>query len=141
MASSDFQVRPVATGETDFVYSSWLNSYEDSPFARGIRKSIYFDRQRRLINSISARGGKLLVATHPEAPDAVLGWVCVEEPDFVHYVFVKQAWRRMGVASLLLEQASARFKYTHRTAVGESFVLKRFPGAGVYDPYAAFRGQ
>lgn len=130
-------IREARPDETNLIYVTWLKSYAQSSFAKGMVQTVYEDRQRRLINEILKRNAKTLVAHAPEEPDAVLGWLVLEEPATVHYLFVKEHFRRLGVGTALVAAVPKKFRFTHRTFEAVPFI-RRLAGA-LYDPYAAWR--
>jgi hypothetical protein len=99
------------------------------------------------------------VANSIENPDVTLGYIVYERGFIIHYIYVKLAFRRFGIAKELFLKAEIpnNFKFTHRTndcswLIGymkrepkEKDMEKRhrvwhkglFPSA-VYDPYEVF---
>lgn len=126
-----------AADETDlrFVLHSWLDSYKFSHAAGLIAVADWRAVMEPQVRRILARAGvSVLVAHHPvtDRTADVYGWVALESYrniPLVHYVYVKQAYRRMGVAAELLLAAgvhpSDRFYYTCRTAVVGKLDLPR----------------
>lgn len=62
--------------------------------------------------------------------DQVFAWVC-DQPGVLHYIFVKPAFRRMGLATRLL-LPPWKF-HTHETEAGRKLCAK-FPKS-TFDPY------
>lgn len=56
-----------------------------------------------------------------DEPDVVLGYV-VASPGVVHWIFVKKAWRELGIARKLFPQEITRV--SHLTKVGEILMKK-----------------
>jgi hypothetical protein len=132
----EVQVRPLESSELAHVYVTWIKSFADSPWAKGMKPTVYEDRQRKLINEILQRpDARLLAACTKDEPDTVFGWACVEG-GVVHYVFVKEAFRRLEIAKQILAAMPKGFRFTHRTFTAIPLV-RNIPGI-VYDPYAAF---
>ena len=95
-------VRDFTENDRAFVYDSWLNSYCDAGVALwGCNRSTFFSRERRRIDSLLSRGAELKVATVIGEGSIILGWMCAEPP-VLHYCYVKEAYRRQGVALQLL---------------------------------------
>lgn len=136
-------------GERDqaFVFSSWLQSYRSSAFARPIATHTYFDRHHAVLERILARPTtRVVVATPEDAPAVILGWAVTEgllrgsardgataPTPTLHYVYVKEQFRKLGIARQLVARIGRRFAVTHRTAVVEG-AMRRRPDV-VYDPY------
>lgn len=117
------------------VFGNFLHSYRDS--VRDVSSVIYWRGQHEVVSRL-LRTASLTVAYCPEVPTEVLGWVLHEKRGPVtvlHYVYVKHAVRRMGIATRLLASiGTERCHYTHRTARGMRFA-KRL-GAH-FNPYLA----
>jgi GNAT superfamily N-acetyltransferase len=70
--------------------------------------TIYFAGQHKLITELMAHPGvSFLVACSSNHPDQIVGWAAGSLMDGVlvlHYVLVKQTFRRLGVAARLVEK-------------------------------------
>jgi GNAT superfamily N-acetyltransferase len=128
-------VRAAALEDAPFIFSSWLKSYRQSEAVKGLSDDIYFDGQRSVINRILLRSA-CLVAVDPDDASHLYGFICFEEhyPNPVlHYVYVKQAYRKLGVASLLMgEMFNLPIIYSHEG----TFKSKLAPGS-YFNPYKA----
>lgn len=137
---SEIVIRDIDPDDVPFVYSSWLQSYRHgSKQAQKIRKSVYFAFQHKLIERILLRGAAVKVATPEDDTTTILGYVVAEHPEglaVLHYLYVKEAFRSLGIAKKLL--ASARPEatpavFTHSTVAGDVFA-RRIPGLS-FNPY------
>ena len=90
-------------------------------FAPGIGADLYHAGHGALVDRL-LRHSATTVAFLPEEPDEILGWVCTDG-FILHYVYVKQAYRRRDVATKLLRADVMRF-CTHETRAGRAFVSK-----------------
>ena len=104
--------RPAAD-EWPLVFDSWANSYRKSPFAGTIPNHLYPEVSRAAANDIVARpGARVVVAVMdlPEGGRRVMGYA-VAEPrrNCLHWLFVKQAYRRLGVAKSLVAEVTKDF--------------------------------
>lgn len=119
--------RPAESRDMPFVMSSWLKSFKTSNAAGLLPFNLYYDAYRLAIQQLLDRGSVVYVAYVPgedEAKSDIYGWACVErgfDKPLVHYVYVKQPYRRLGVAKALLRAAgvhvSQPFFYTYRTPI------------------------
>lgn len=137
-------IRRAQSSDLPFVFSSWLNSYESSGWARGVRRRTYFTRHHAVVSELLSRPScVVLVAALEEDPDVILAWAALEPvSSTVHYVYVKESWRRLGLARRLLDELPGGVQvYTHRTMGPhgrvERLIRQHLAGAS-YDPYAAF---
>lgn len=71
-----------------------------------------------------------IVATFPEVPDEIVAWTCREfERPVTHFVYVKHAYRRLGIGSALIVGSQ---QHSHQTRPGELF-FKR--SGSLYNPF------
>lgn len=128
--------------DIQFIYNSWLKSLRTygknniNPIYKNIRKSTYFKYQHDKIESI-IENCKVLIARSNNDEDQIYGWIAYDLNASVHYVYVKNAYRRMGVATDLLNTTVPDFKkatffYTHRTPL-MGFLEQRWNCE--YNPY------
>ena len=104
-----------------WVVNSWLKSHYErgrSMWADGHPRE-YWTQHWELATRLIERAG-VLIAHQPGAPDLFLGWVCTDPVRKVcHYVYVKHAFRRGGVATRLLSRVHGPrpvLRYTHQPA-------------------------
>lgn len=81
---------------------------------------------------------KTFIAHPNDDHDTILGYLCCEISDHpvVHYVFVKETFRKMGIARLLLKHSGVdlnKLMFTHWTFPVDELILK-YPDM-IYDPY------
>lgn len=92
--------------DEEFVFHSWLKTYRNSPFAEGIRSSLYYPSQHRVIEQIIARS-TVLMAVSKEDGNHIFGYIVFEkDPPVLHWMYVKYSYRGMGMENLLLERSS-----------------------------------
>lgn len=130
------ELRAMREEDRNYVLSSWLRSYGEAPEFRSVKRSVYFALYEPLVKDLLSRS-TVAVATMPEAPDVVLGWMAVEG-DTLHYVLTKPRWRRLGIASFLLaDLAALPAAYTHVFPSGAAERL--IPATWCYEPMRRFR--
>lgn len=120
--------RLMAPTDVNLVLSTWLKSYAKSQETRHDycdrdretrevirdRRGQYFVDYEPVVKAILARS-QVICACLPDTPDAVLGWMCIEEGT-LHYVAVKSRWRGLGIAGKLLGGLEPMpLGYTHMT--------------------------
>jgi GNAT superfamily N-acetyltransferase len=97
----------VAMAETDinFVRQSWLKSNRSR--CGWAPKAEYFALHHDVVEGLLARADTTL-AVNKNDPSQILGWVCAEKTNgtpIVHYVYVKSAFRKNRLGSVLLNVA------------------------------------
>lgn len=98
------------------VFHDWLKSYRNSPGYASIPNETYFWNHHRIIETLWIDDkATWVVACDPHDPTKIYGWLCGQRADtiagdsvIVHYVYVNKLYRRMGVASALLNAFDGR---------------------------------
>lgn len=99
-----FLIRKALPNDVPFITNSWLKSYRDSREVQGIPNNQYFYHQHKLIEALVPRS-IVIVAAMKSDPHIIMGWLCAEVADtalLLHYVYVKNDYRRMGIGSGML---------------------------------------
>ena len=104
--TSPWSIRDARVEDVPFVLSSWVQSFwSDGACVSGIPKSV-FQRAHHSLAERAISRSDVLVACLPNYHDVILGWVSVERnPQRLHYVYVKENFRRQGIARDLLSKA------------------------------------
>lgn len=139
-------LRECTDDDLNYVKSSYLLHFRDSFPTKYIPKRLYMSEQSRILNAILERSN-VLIACFPESPDEIAGWVISENRDgsfVLHYLYVRVAYRGMGVERQLLNAAAADAKmivYSHMNDEYKSMRKAAQPRCLVYDPYRATRKE
>ncbi len=132
---SDVTIREKNAVDDNFILHSWCESYRYNIVFGAIPKNIYFKHYRKFsvkILSIS----NCFVACNPDDSNQIYGF-CVyrykEDMPIISYVFIKHAFRRFGIATMLVNKLVGNSKIiTHFMPSFE----RRFRRAGlVFDPF------
>lgn len=118
-------VRPGNNEDTNFIYATWLRGLRwGNELFKIIDQEAYFDKYKQVIEIIIKRPNtRINVAALKEDPNVVLGYSVIED-NKLHWVFVKKAWRNMGVATSLVPKTVSIC--THMTNSGYK-ILERKP--------------
>lgn len=106
-----------ASTDAPFVFRSWISSFERSPWAGVIPSHVFYDLTKIAINQLIARGTQIILAVNPDDDQQILGFVAFEK-DLLHYCFVKDVFRRSGIATQLMAFANldrSHLLHTFRT--------------------------
>lgn len=128
------KIRPVLDSDINFILSTWLKSYYEELRRNGSKGVIYpkddvffqghQDKIKELIKIAS-----IDVCTAPDDDNQIIGWIAYDS-NAIHYCYVKQVFRKMGVARALRTKALTAKSYSHHTR------YSRYLNTGlVYDPY------
>lgn len=115
LAADAIVIRPAVESDVALIYSSWLRSYWNATACNmGIEYQVYQVGQRarikRLIDHVE-------IVCSPAVPDAIMGWRCADysgDRSSLHYVYVRQPYRRQGIAKYLL--GTWNWQATHMTS-------------------------
>lgn len=121
------QFRKATPEDLKFVRHSWFESYRKGGKAPDTRIEFY-DHGQNWIMKQAFRRGQVIVAYATEVPDEICGWTCVEG-EVLHYVYVKHAYRRLGIATELAKKAKF---YSQETIPGMKLAQKL---KILYNPY------
>lgn len=102
---SEIQLREF-NPETDraFVLASWLKSYKLSEFAHAIPSRVYYTWHQKIIDQIlSVPTNQVTIVCDPDDSSHILGFMVNNtQTPIIHYIYVKHAFRRRGLAAYLM---------------------------------------
>lgn len=126
-------IRPGQIQDRNFILATWLKGLRfGNDWFELIESHIYFAAYHQVIDSILANPETLVaVACLKEDPEVILGY-SIANQDTLHWVFVKKAWRSIGIAKSLVSDTTTTV--THVTDTGRSILRKR-PGVR-FNPFA-----
>lgn len=124
-------VRTATDDDMNFIAASWFESFWKGAMRdTGMPFMSYKAGQDALIRRL-VKASTVVVVAAAVAPDEIVGYAVREGP-VAHYVYVKQAYRRLGIGKRLVEGC---LLYTHQTRAGER-VARSIDAQ--YDPYALY---
>lgn len=111
-------VRPFKEDDYNFIISTWLKGlYYGNDWFEKIDKEAYMTHYHAFINSILSRPNiKVNVSALKEDEDVILGYSILEGPK-LHWIYVKEAWRRLGISKDLITHPISTV--THITRLGD----------------------
>jgi GNAT superfamily N-acetyltransferase len=98
-------IRPFVESDRPFVMATIMRGlYCGGSWFSDIPRHIFFDKYRKTIEYILNKPDvEVRLACLREDPEIILGYAIVEPKNsVVHWVFVKQAWRKIGIARSLI---------------------------------------
>lgn len=127
-----YDVRDYKESDKSFILATFLRGvYHGDSWFSYIPRSIFMDNYKHIADQLLAKS-LVKVACLREDPDVILGYsILSNNYHTIHWVHVKKAWRKQGIARSLLPQFPSAV--THLSAVGKSLVSK-FPGV-VFNPF------
>lgn len=148
-------MRLAVDDDHNFIYHSWLKSYRAS-WSRGhnpvryVHKDIYYQNHKHIIADI-LRESITVVAVNPEDAGQIFGYIVCqptrEGVGVLHYCFVKQAYRGLGVGTMLYNEARTVTHHdtelpmacSHATGVFYAELGKRYNI--IFNPYLIMRSE
>lgn len=134
-------LRPFRESDRDFIEATWLRSYYQGAFTY-LRPKISFETyirgHRRVIQRLMPLC-RIVVMADPEHLDTIIGW-CASEPPVLHYMHVKELFRRNGFMQEMLKASELSLSdvvYSHVTKKFKDIVSK-YPEAS-FNPWAMMR--
>lgn len=110
------KIRKAKKEDINFVYSAWLRCYSNnSPITqRYVRKESqkkedfeqaranFFDTHQKILDTLLSKDNmEVLIACDDQDEDLIYGFSALE-PGIIHFVYVKQPFRKMGIGTKLL---------------------------------------
>lgn len=137
------EIQPIDQESKAFVLDYWLKSYRLSPWAGVVPNNLYTATYSACLQQLIDRGMEIWVLQSAKDLnlDAFVGFVALEraEKPVIHYVFVKEPFRRQGLAKFMLSELDVDltkpFFYTFRTRAA------KYATNGRYRPEIARRKQ
>jgi len=116
-------VRKMEPGDINLIYATWLKGlYYGNDVYGFIDKNVYMENYHRVIEVLLTRPTVTVnIACLKEDPEVVLGY-SVAEGNTLHWVFVKPAWRGIGLCKDLVSKNTN--VVTHITKIGMGIVKK-----------------
>jgi GNAT superfamily N-acetyltransferase len=119
-----------------FVIDAWKRSFEGAPAVRGCDREHYRREMTLAIRRLCDRA-QIRIATAPDDDDHLLGFAAFTTTDDgaeLHYVYVKQDFRKMGIARKLLADLKVN-------AVTFLSTTARLPKGWAYKPRFTIDGR
>lgn len=115
----NLKLRQVEAADINFIYSTMLKGlYYGSEYYANVAKATFFHHYGEIITALLNKS-EVAVACLPDDDDIVLGYAIYEPEVCLHYVFVKEVFRKQGVATALTGKANTS-SVSHITKIGNS---------------------
>lgn len=134
------RIRKASEADVNFIFSSWLKSYRQSQACRNVANTVYYTEHHKVIERLLQSCDVYVACSDTDVAD-IYGFSCGEVVGGIfvlHYIYVKHAFRQMGLGTQLLQvfqhNADSAAMYTHHTRPADDLAPRyRF----VYNPYIA----
>ncbi len=104
------QFRMPLAEDMKFVLRAWMTGFQGHGWSPMCKPNEYFEHQQRLISDLAQSDHvRLIVACDVSNPQQLYGFACGEPvtattPLVMHWVYIKQVFRRLGVARELMRE-------------------------------------
>lgn len=137
-ALSEVGYRGMIAEDEPFIYSAWLKSVRnESPVYVNVPDRVFYVAHHAVIERLLPSSTVALACLRDD-PSVLIGFaVAATKRDGIHFIYVKSAFRRMGIAKALIENLSLNIDKcfcTHWTNFLSQTQRAKWPGL-VYDPY------
>lgn len=131
MVKAPIVFRDHVKSDNDVIYSTWMNSlYYGNDWFREIDNDVFFGKYRKVIETIlEKKDTKVTIACLDNDADTVVGYAVAEGLEILHWIYVRPAWRKLGIAKSLVQDDTQ--VTTHITKIGRSIKPKEW----VFDPF------
>ena len=118
------KIRKSTNVDHNFILATMLRSlYYDESWFTLIPKHIFMTHYNKVINLLLSKfTTEVLVACLKDDEDTILGY-SILSPGTVHFVYIKKAWRNLGLARDLVPEDCKNV--THLTKSGLSLLKKK----------------
>jgi hypothetical protein len=152
-SSPDFVVRPASDDphELNYVRKTWLWAHAQgaSDFVDAVGGGETYFREHARLRDVAIEHAAVSIAYRPSVPTGICGFAVTGRSEramgrfmpLVHFVYVKDRWRRLSVAKLLLApllHGLTVTEFTHRTEIVEALPV---PQGWKFNPYPFLRGE
>lgn len=121
--------------ETDknFIFATMLRGlFFGNDLYSCIDKKIFYETYEKVLHVILGRPNvEVIICCLQEDPNVIIGYAIIENSNILHWVFVKAAWRKIGIARTMIPSTVS--VTTHLTETGKS-IIKRHPGI-IFNPF------
>jgi len=136
-----FKIRKIRGSDIEFITSTWLKNYRSrSKFAKSMRRDVFMQEHHALIKDLVSNC-RVIIACNKEDQDHILSYLIADKKkEEFHFVYTKGAFRKFGIATMLVDEIreSSSCTVTHENM--ENF-FRRFYSEVTYNPYKFFKGN
>lgn len=98
-------IRPYASGDQSFLFSSWIKSFSTHEKRRFSSRFAYCQAMQREIEDVlKSPGTHVLMAVDATDPTVIFAWICTHVHHLL-YAYTKQSFRGFGLIRRLMAEA------------------------------------
>lgn len=144
--NDEWRIRQAIPDDIDFIYGSWLNCYKHaSALGKSCRSSIFFDNYKLIVDRIlQDKSTTVSVACLPSDEKVILGYIVQTGDSTLHFVYIKEAFRKFGIASTLIVYAFPNNQNpiicSHKTFDSEKY-FNKYKEKLEFNPFVLFQKE
>jgi len=100
-------IREVTDTDISFIYSTWLKSYRHGSYAADMSNDVFFSYHKEIIAKILDQSNtEIKILVNEDDHDQIYGYAVqskVGGRSITHFVYIKFSFRKLGLASRLVE--------------------------------------
>lgn len=125
-----FLIRDYQPKDKSLVFSTFLKGlYYGNAWFTQIDKKLYMHNYQSVLQGILNRPEvECRILSLKEDPDVIIGYA-IQEPEILHWIYLKTTWRKMGLARRLISEPIKTV--THLTDLGISLKPKEV----IFNPF------
>jgi hypothetical protein len=130
LQNSEIYVRDMTEADIPFIFNSWLKSFRNGLICKYVDNAVYFSEHHKLVEKLLKRS-TTKIACNPTNPEDIYGYISYETIDGIfclHYGYVKQTFRNLGIFRTLMQNTGADFKtagvFSHSTPISPALMPK-----------------
>lgn len=132
--------------DISFIFNSWLKSFRETSKSVSISSVVYYANHHKMIEGLLKKCD-VTIACEQQNPAHIFGYICAEKVtgvDVIHFTYVKESYRRLGMARLLCEAAGVDLAkpvfFTHRCKKSGVWMHNKNDCYLIHNPYLAYYG-
>lgn len=126
--TSSLRLRAGLPSDRGIILATWLPGlYHGNGMFKKIPKQLFEQRYSRVLEALLDSSPQMILCAADD-PDVIVGYAVVSLPR-LHWIYIKKAWRGLGLARQLLPEGIETV--SHLTRVGEKLMPKEW----TFDPF------
>ena len=132
--------------DLNFIYATLINSFcVDRVGGKTCPDRIFQSEYRQVLDHILSNPLTVTrIACKPDEPEVIYGYLIGEPPNTLHYTFIKEDFRRLGIAAALFDNLFGHLSpicNTHETKTSRRLYMARNKQepALIHNPYLLYK--
>lgn len=125
--------RDLKPEDEPFIYATWIQGYQGGQkWFRKTPRKIFWEKYKPVIE-ILLKTQSTKIACLQKEPDVIIGYSVFKE-DLVHWIHVKENWRKIGIAKDLLPANFSQVSHLTHVAYEILYTQRKYPHI-IFNPF------